>query len=492
MPNAGVHTDQDPMGLLGATLRERFRLEAVVASGGFGLVYRAADLALRKPAAVKVLHNAAGSRDAATLLAELREEARRQAAIDHPAVVRVLDLGEVDAPSGAALPWMALEWVEGRTLVSDVRERGAGLALAEAFALLRPVFEALAMAHDNGIVHRDVKPANIMLVAPDAPGRRRGARPAARLLDFGIAKVMAPDEQRAPGGDTETRPGDTAFTVRWAAPEQIGGKRTGPWTDVHALALVLVYMVTGREPFTGDDVLAVIPQVLGAERPTPAHFGVDAGAAEPVIARALALRHPDRYADAGAFLGALDAALAAPAPRPIAPPTSDSAPSIELHDDPSAPSRGVVAPREDTAPPGPRRAFAATALAVVALLVLWRAWPSAPAAAPRAAVSTDARPAVPEPAAPDASPEASVVPPPPAAALAPDASPALEFAPTDPDAGPPPVARPRRPDGRAGRTSASAPRADASAAPDPPSSPPAPRLRFDPGLLISTDGGPPR
>jgi serine/threonine-protein kinase len=178
--------------------------------------------------------------------------------------------------------------------------------------LLRPVFEAVAEAHERGIVHRDIKPGNIMRVASPIGARRRNARPPIRLLDFGIAKVMAPDEQRPPKGDTDTRSGASPFSLRYASPEQLGRMRTGPWTDVHALALVLAQMLTDREPFPGDNEMAVMSRVLDDQRPTPARFGVDVGALEPVLARALAKNHAERYPDAGALLDAIDAAIGLP------------------------------------------------------------------------------------------------------------------------------------------------------------------------------------
>jgi len=340
MPVPGITSDQDPMGILGVTLRERFRIDRLVACGGFGYVYRATDLALGKSAAVKVLHNPTAALDVAALAEELAAEARRQAALDHPAVVRVIDLGVTTTPAGITAPWMALEWVEGHTIAEELRDRaGETRSPAECLAVLRPVFEALAEAHGRGIVHRDIKPSNIMVAGAEG-GARRASRPATRLLDFGIAKVMAPDERRPPKGETLTRSDATAFTLRFASPEQLGGMRTGPWTDVHALALVMVHMITGKEPFPGDDVLAVMQKVLDDRRPTPARLGVDVGAVEPVMARALARNHAERYSDAGAFLDALDEALAAPAAQPPEPAPKETAP-------PEAPRR-ITPPPEVT------------------------------------------------------------------------------------------------------------------------------------------------
>ena len=168
-------------------------------------------------------------------------------------------------------------------------------------AILRPVFEALAYAHDEGIAHRDIKPGNMILTSG-----RRGV--SLRLLDFGIAKIMEGEEK--PGsGLTRTQNAMQAFSPKYAAPEQIGGSRTGPWTDVHALGLVLTEVLTDLAPYDGRDITARFSEALSPVRPTPLKRKVDVGTWEPVIARAVSLVPGLRFPTAGDFLTALESTL---------------------------------------------------------------------------------------------------------------------------------------------------------------------------------------
>ncbi len=147
--------------------------------------------------------------------------------------------------------------------------------------------------------------------APSARGRRGGRAGAGetRLLDFGIAKVMEGDDG-ATSGQTQTSSTLPAYSPKYASPEQVSRMKTGPWTDVHAVALVLTEVLVDEAPYDSGDKLRLTAQTMAATRPTPARFGVDVGPWEPVLARALALHPSERYADAGELLGALEAAVA--------------------------------------------------------------------------------------------------------------------------------------------------------------------------------------
>ena len=268
------------------------------------MVYRAQHRELRKPVAIKVLKTPADftPRQQADFLRRFQEEARTVAQLDHPHIVRVLDFGTSIMPSGARAPWMALEWLEGVTLESDFDARiqtgSGGRSPAECAALLFPVIEAVGVAHDEGVVHRDIKPSNLMIVT----GRR--GDPRLKLLDFGIAKVMAPEERRA-ADRAQTLTQVQAFSPDYAAPEQVSGTRTGPWTDVHSLALLMSEMLTAAVPFEGADSMEMCANVLSPRRPTPGRFGVDVGPWEPVLARALSLDPSSRYSNASELLAAL-------------------------------------------------------------------------------------------------------------------------------------------------------------------------------------------
>jgi len=306
MTAAGAEqVSNDPFRLVGTRLDGKYAVESVVAEGGFAVVYRCAHSELQKTVALKVLkipaHHAQSERG--EFFRKFANEARTIARIDHEAIVRVLDFGSSIMPTGDLAPWMALEWLEGQTLEHDLDSRAetgvAARSPAECLALLRPVIEAVALAHEEGIAHRDIKPGNLMMVT----GRRGDVR--MKLLDFGIAKVMTDDDRAPSPGQTSTQAHLQMFSLEYAAPEQLSGTRTGPWTDVHALSLVLTEMLTGEQPYEGDDSVEIFSEALSRRRPTPARWGLDVGPWEPVLQRALALRPADRYPDAGSLLRAL-------------------------------------------------------------------------------------------------------------------------------------------------------------------------------------------
>lgn len=298
----GAATVGDPFRLVGERLDGKYEIRAVVAEGGFGVVYRADHRTLRKPVAVKVLKVPAdlAGPTRKQFLQKFELEAQTIARLDHPAIVRVLDFGASPMPEGEAAPWMVLEWIEGITLEADLEGRcGADRRTpVECLELMRPVLEALAYAHGEGIAHRDLKPGNLMLTTV-----RRTER-LLRVLDFGIAKVMTPEESGGSGA-TATQTKLQAFSPQYAAPEQISGTRTGPWTDVHALGLMFTELLTGVAPYGADDTAELYAAVLSPQRPTPARVGIDVGCWETVLARALAFRPADRFPDAGALLDAL-------------------------------------------------------------------------------------------------------------------------------------------------------------------------------------------
>jgi serine/threonine protein kinase len=291
----------DPFGFVGTLLDRKYRVDRVVAEGGFAVVYAGLHLALGSPIAVKVLRpaSALGATARDELLELFLQEGRTIARLRHPNIVSVLDAGiatHLDAP----VPWMVFEWLDGETMQDELRARRGrgGRSPAECLAILRPVILAVAEAHEAGIVHRDLKPSNIMRVQT-----KRGVVP--RVLDFGIAKVMAGDE-RASAGDTTTRQAFHSFSLGYAAPEQIVGTRTGPWTDVHAIGLLLTELLTDAAPYADAEPAIALGKVVDARRPTPGKLGVDVGPWEGILARALALRPVERYATLGELLAALD------------------------------------------------------------------------------------------------------------------------------------------------------------------------------------------
>ena len=314
---ANEHELRDPFKLVGVLLDRKYRVDRFVAEGGFGAVYRGLHLALDVPIAIKVLKpSLRGDRDAwHELIARFRDEANVLARIRHPNVVTVLDSGIApvgDDPTG--LPWMALEWLEGETLRDHLAARrgSGGRTPAECMRLLRPVLDAMADAHEAGIVHRDLKPSNIMLVTSKG-------RVELRILDFGIAKLVDPNEAGPLSGHTATDASSRAFTTASAAPEQLSGARTGAWTDVYALALLLTEVLADASPVSARDANDHYRAAFDAVRPSPRSLGIDAGAWEPILASALAVTPADRPKDARALLLALDGALDQATNVPVAP-----------------------------------------------------------------------------------------------------------------------------------------------------------------------------
>jgi tRNA A-37 threonylcarbamoyl transferase component Bud32 len=297
-----------PFALVGETLAGRFRIERLVAEGGFGVVYRAQQIALDRAVALKVLkppEDLAGEAVAA-FHRTFETEARTVARLKHAHIVEVHDFGVSDGPSGVVLHWMAMEWLEGRTLdalLGEERERrGPPRDPARALELLRPVLQAIAFAHREGVVHRDLKPGNILLA------ELHGAV-VPKVLDFGIAQMLVGKESTGTAG--AAAPGDTtrgpaSFSPDYAAPEQVSYGRTGPWTDVHALGLILTEVLTGERPYPGAEAVERFSAAVSERRPTPGNKGVVVGQWESVLARALARRPTDRYSDANALLQALE------------------------------------------------------------------------------------------------------------------------------------------------------------------------------------------
>ena len=306
---------QDPLGLVGTTLEGKYRIEGVVGEGGFAIVYRATHLVWQRPVAVKAFRALADLDDAhrEKLVAEFVREGALLAELSErsAAIVQARDVGTVTTAKGEHVPYMILEWLDGRTLEALVDgDRAAGVAprpLDVVVKLLDPVAEALALAHKKGIAHRDVKPGNVFILG-DPNGEHT-----VKLLDFGIAKVVQ-DAQKESGSFTKTGGNVTSFTPAYGAPEQFSRAHgaTGPWTDVFALALVAVELLTLQAPLEGDTFVQ-LGYASGDEkrRPTPRALGaVVPDGVEAVFAKALAVAPDKRWPTAGDFWNALRAALA--------------------------------------------------------------------------------------------------------------------------------------------------------------------------------------
>jgi eukaryotic-like serine/threonine-protein kinase len=274
-----------------------YRIERVLGTGGMGAAYLATDTQLGRQVAVKTMRPDVAA-EPHTRERFLRE-ARAAAAIEHENVVPVYAVGDADGS-----PYLVMPLLRGEAL--DARlERGAWPSLAEVCRLAREVAAGLAAAHAVGLVHRDVKPANVWL---------DGETGRARLIDFGLAR-------QARGGDALTRAGVVLGTPAYMAPEQAAGAPVDHRADLFSLGVLLYELTTRRRPFVGDSVLAVLT-ALAVHDPQPAH---EANPEAPValsrlIARLLAKTPDDRPASAGAVVATLAAIESAPAPQPPAVP----------------------------------------------------------------------------------------------------------------------------------------------------------------------------
>jgi len=245
-------------------LANRYRLEATIGQGGMGIVHRAIDQELERAVAVKVLSE---SHDEPALDRFLTE-AKRTAALRHPRIIEVFDVGR-DGPDA----FLVMELLEGETLAARLA-RGP-IAAAEAVAIGAQICDALAAAHGAGLVHRDLKPANVFLV------RVADGELWVKLLDFGIAK-------RIDGATARTDPNAIVGTLEYLSPEQIRGGALDGRADLYALGMTLYHMLTGVLPFTGDNIAALIHQHLSVAPTAPRERAPDR--AIPVALDAVVLK----------------------------------------------------------------------------------------------------------------------------------------------------------------------------------------------------------
>ena len=307
----------DRFGLAGTTLAGRYRVERQVAEGGFAVVYRAFQIALDRPVALKVLKTPPDLGDAARARFESRfaTEARTIAKLQHPYIVDVHDYGVSQMPSGASAPWMALEWLEGETLEHELdRRRGAGGRTADETAmLLQPIIEAVAYAHRRGVVHRDIKPGNIMLL-------ERGG---AKIMDFGIARMRS--------DDFKTSTGMVLGTPRFMSPEQIAGVAVDQRSDVFSLGVVLYEMLTGQMLFAGADSAQIAHNVTNIEHEPPSRRNKEVSSLlDFVVARALKKDPAVRYQDAYEFAADLRTCLAELRGQPATETKRDTTKTVKL------------------------------------------------------------------------------------------------------------------------------------------------------------------
>jgi len=279
--------------MIGELLAGRYELQDVVGSGGMSSVYRARDTVLERTVAIKILHEHYS--DDPEYVERFRREARALAQLNHPNIVTVIDRGEFEGRQ-----FIVFEHVEGENL-KELVDREGQLPVDRALALVHQVARGLAFAHDHGVVHRDVKPHNVLI---DEDG-------VAKVTDFGIARSLDPAD-----GLTET--GTLLGTSEYIAPEQASGARVDERSDQYSLAVVLYELLAGEPPYTGDNFMAVAMKHI--QQPVPSVRDVRPDVApriDAIVSRGMAKRPDDRFPSTEAMMAALEAAQAGRDSTPV-------------------------------------------------------------------------------------------------------------------------------------------------------------------------------
>jgi serine/threonine protein kinase len=270
--------------LIGQSLG-RYHILEQLGEGGMATVYKAFDTLLERDVAVKVIRvDQFAPAVLERILKRFEREAKALARLTHPNIVHINDYGEQDG-----IPYLVMDYLPGGTLKQRL---GKPIPWQEAARLLIPVAEALEYAHEHGIVHRDVKPSNILLTEKGQP----------MLTDFGIAKILESEETAELTGT-----GMGVGTPEYMAPEQTSSKSVDQRADIYSLGIVLYEMVTGRKPFIADTPLAVLFKQASEPLPRPRQYVPDLPeAVEKVLIKALAKKPEDRYQSMGEFANAME------------------------------------------------------------------------------------------------------------------------------------------------------------------------------------------
>ena len=271
---------EDPIKTIG-----RYLIEREIGRGGMAVVYKAHDPHLDRPVAIKLIRKGAFTGDQlATLPERFRREARALAKLDHANIVKVLDYGDHDGAT-----YLVMEYLEGATL----KEVKKPLRVEAAVRLIRPIAEALEYVHAHGILHRDVKPSNIMITRNDR----------IMLTDFGIAKWLEDEADQY----TLTAAGIGIGTPEYMAPEQGLGKKIDERADAYALSVVFYELITGRKPFQGETALEILTKQASEPFPDPRTFVPELNeSVRKFFDRALAKKPDDRYPTMKDYLRDLD------------------------------------------------------------------------------------------------------------------------------------------------------------------------------------------
>jgi serine/threonine-protein kinase len=335
VPQAPAMRSNARRDLIGQTIGGRYMVKSVLGEGGMGTVYEAEHMGLGRAVAIKVLHPHQLKKKVS--VKRFHQEARSAGAIGHPNICEVYDLGTLDDGS----PYLVMEKLVGETLADRIASEG-GLPFEDVIDVLTQVLSGLVAAHEKGIVHRDIKPENVFLT------RRVGCPPVAKLLDFGVSKMMYPSSDRDEDMDL-TRTGMVMGTPFYMSPEQARGDRNlDARVDLWACGVIMYEALTGRRPFVAANYNALLMQILTIS-PRPARelrAGMPQGF-EHVLERAMERDRAKRYQNAAEF----QADLIALRERL---PVSNPAPVRRSHPPPAAPvAVAAPAPAPAAAPIAP-------------------------------------------------------------------------------------------------------------------------------------------
>ncbi|MFE0526613.1 Stk1 family PASTA domain-containing Ser/Thr kinase [Micromonospora parva] len=274
----------------------RYQVGELLGYGGMAEVHRGRDLRLGRDVAIKMLRTDL-ARDA-TFQMRFRREAQNAASLNHPAIVAVYDTGEETAPTGETLPFIVMEFVNGRTLKEVLGAEGR-LQPRRALEICADMCAALEFSHRHGIIHRDIKPGNVMLTQTGQ----------VKVMDFGIARALAS------GATTMTQTSAVIGTAQYLSPEQARGEAVDARSDVYAAGCVLFELVCGHPPFVGDSPVSVAYQHVRETPPTPSDINPDVTpAVDAIVLKALSKNPLNRYQSAGEMRADL---LRAAAGRPV-------------------------------------------------------------------------------------------------------------------------------------------------------------------------------
>ena len=285
----------------------RYELDGVVGRGGMAEVYRARDIRLDRIVAIKTLR-ADLARDQ-IFQARFRREAQSAASLNHPSIVAVYDTGE-DMMTGVPVPYIVMEYVDGRT-VRDLLQDGHRLLPERSLEIINGVLRALDYSHQAGIVHRDIKPGNVMVT-------RNGD---VKVMDFGIARAMS-DAQA-----TMTQTAQVIGTAQYLSPEQARGERVDSRSDLYSAGCLLYELLTGRPPFTGDSPVAIAYQHVRENPIPPSRVDPDVPPwADAIVLKAMAKSPADRYQTAADMRADLQRAASGMPVAAVAPTRMDMYP----------------------------------------------------------------------------------------------------------------------------------------------------------------------